>query len=237
MTAMKVHVLQHVPFEGLGAIEPWLRARNAEVAYTRFFESEALPAVDDIDFVIAMGGPMSVNDEIELPWLAAEKRFVASVIHSGKSVLGVCLGAQLMAAALGSRVYPGPQKEIGWFDIASPPAEGQITGETFRFPDRLKVFHWHGETFDVPTGAARLASSPVCANQAMQIGRRAIGLQFHLETTPETAAALIENCRNELVPGDYIQTELQMRSAPPEHYAAVNRVLNELLEYLTRDDH
>ena len=154
---MRVHVLQHVPFEGLGAIEPWLCARHGTINYTRFYESADLPDMDEIDFVIAMGGPMSVNDERELPWLVAEKRFVAEAIHGGKAFLGVCLGAQLMASALGARVCPGPQKEIGWFDV-----ESIATGaDSFQFPERLKVFHWHGETFDLPPGAVRLASSVV----------------------------------------------------------------------------
>ncbi len=227
---MKVHVLQHVPFEGLGSIESWLAARGATVGYTRFFESARLPDVADLELVIALGGPMSVNDEAELPWLKEEKRFVAEVVTSGKALLGICLGAQLLASALGARVYPGPHKEIGWFDIESTSDRSDL----FRFPEKAMVFHWHGETFDLPPGATRLARSAGCENQAFQIGSSAIGLQFHLETTPASAASLIGHCRNELVDGRFIQSEEELRKAPMAAYAAVNALMAEVLAYLTR---
>lgn len=227
---MKVHVLQHVPFEGLGSIEPWLVARGATVSYTRFFESSRLPKPMDLDLVIALGGPMSVNDEADLPWLKEEKRFVAEAVNSGKAVLGICLGAQLIAGALGARVYPAAHKEIGWFDIESTSDRPDM----FRFPKKVKVFHWHGETFDLPRDATRLARSAGCQNQAFQIGSRAIGLQFHLETTPASAESLIVHCRNELVDGRFIQSEEELREAPMAAYAVVNAIMDDVLTYLTR---
>jgi len=227
---MKVHVLQHVPFEVLGSIEPWLAARGATVYYTRFFESTRLADVADLDLVIALGGPISVNDEAELPWLKEGKRFVAEAVNAGKALLGICLGAQLLASALGARVYPGPHKEIGWFDIESTSDRCDL----FRFPRKATVFHWHGETFDLPPGATRLARSAGCENQAFQVGSRAIGLQFHLETTPASAASLIGHCRNELVDGRFIQSEEELRKAPMAAYAAVNALMAEVLAYLTR---
>lgn len=227
---MKVHVLQHVPFEGLGSIEPWLVARGATVSYTRFFESSRLPKPMDLDLVIALGGPMSVNDEADLPWLKEEKRFVAEAVNSGKAVLGICLGAQLIAGALGARVYPGLHKEIGWFDIESTSDRPDM----FRFPKKVKVFHWHGETFDLPRDATRLARSAGCQNQAFQIGSRAIGLQFHMETTPASAESLIVHCRNELVDGRFIQSEEELREAPMAAYAVVNAIMDDVLTYLTR---
>ena len=228
--AMKVHVLQHVAFEGLGSIEDWLHARDAAVDYTRFHVSPALPAVDGVDLVIAMGGPMSVNDEAALPWLREEKRFIRAAIERGLPVLGICLGAQLIANALGARVHPGPHKEIGWYDIAGTPAgEGCL-----RFPERCEVFHWHGETFELPPGALRLARSAACENQAFQVGRNVIGLQFHLETTPASAESIIANCRDELIEAPYVQTEAALRAAPPQSYARINALMNEVLDYLTR---
>lgn len=227
---MKVHVLQHVPFEGLGSIESWLGSRGAEVGYTRFFDSATLPGMAGLDLIIAMGGPMSVNDEAELSWLKDEKRFVAEAIQAGKAVLGICLGAQLMASALGARVYPGPHKEIGWFDIERT----SDCLEHFQFPGTAKVFHWHGETFDLPSGAIRLARSAGCANQAFQIGPRAMGLQFHLETTPAGVELLIVHCRNELVGGRFMQSEEELRNVPPASYAGINRLMAEVLAYLTR---
>jgi GMP synthase-like glutamine amidotransferase len=228
--AMKVHVLQHVAFEGLGSIEAWLHAREAAVAYTHFHVSPTLPALDGIDLVIAMGGPMSVNDEAALPWLREEKRFIRAAIECGLPVLGICLGAQLIANALGARVNPGPHKEIGWFDITATPAGPGCFG----FPGRCEVFHWHGETFELPPGALRLARSAACENQAFQVGRNVIGLQFHLETTPASAESIIANCRDELIDAPYVQTEAALRAAPPQTYARANALMDEVLGYLTR---
>lgn len=227
---MKAHVLQHVPFEGLGSIEPWLVARGARITHTRFFDSPLLPDTSDVDLIIALGGPMSVNDEAVLPWLKEEKRFIVQAIQWGKSVLGICLGAQLIASALGSRVYPGQHREIGWFDIESTTSRIDL----FHFPKTARVFHWHGETFDLPPGASQLARSAACENQGFQIGSNVIGLQFHLETTPETAESLIVHCRNELIDGPYIQSEEQLRQVPAASYAAINALMDRLLTYLTR---
>ena len=227
---MRAHYLQHVPFEGLGSIESWLQAAGYEITNTRFFESVSLPDVNEVDLLIAMGGPMSVNDEGEFPWLAPEKQFIRDAIRLGKSVLGVCLGAQLIASALGARIYPNPRKEIGWFPIEAirnPPG-------VFSFPEKCTVFHWHGETFDLPTGAKRLARSVACENQAFQIGQNVIGLQFHLETTPEAADLIIRNCRSELVDGTHIQTEQAMHAVPEAAYAAINKLVSEVLSYVTR---
>ncbi|OGH57988.1 MAG: amidotransferase [Candidatus Lindowbacteria bacterium RIFCSPLOWO2_12_FULL_62_27] len=227
---MNIHVLQHAPFEGIGSIESWLSERGAAVGYTRFYESPALPDVADLDLILVMGGPMSVNDESTLPWLRDEKRFVSGAIRAGKAVLGICLGAQLIAAALGSRVYPGRCKEIGWFDIHGTSDQPGL----FRFPETATVFHWHGETFDLPDGAARLARSDGCDNQAFQIGSNVIGLQFHLETTPQSLDALISHCQSELVDDDFIQTESAMRKAPAESYARIHDIMTEVLNYVTR---
>jgi GMP synthase-like glutamine amidotransferase len=228
---MKVHVLQHVPFEGLGSIAGWLDEHQAHVGWTRFFAGESVPPVDALDLVIAMGGPMSVNDEAELPWLETEKQFVRYAIARDVPVLGVCLGAQLVASALGSRVYPGPFKEIGWFPVrAVDPSPGV---STFRFPRESLVFHWHGETFDLPAGAVRLASSDGCENQAFQLKQNVIGLQFHLETTPDSAVDLVENCRSELIPGRYVQSDHDLRAAPRSRYATINALMRDVLNYLT----
>jgi GMP synthase-like glutamine amidotransferase len=227
---MKVHVLQHVPFEDVGSMASWFEERGAVLSYTRFFGDPTLPALNGLDLVIAMGGPMSVNDESDLAWLRPEKRFIGDAVARGVPVLGVCLGAQLIASALGSRVYRNLQKEIGWFQIEATPApEGP-----FRLPEKCTVFHWHGETFDLPTGAVRLAKSAACENQAFQIGRHVIGLQFHLETTPESAGAILDHCKGELVPGGpYVQSESELREVPDTAYAKINRLMARVLSYVT----
>jgi GMP synthase-like glutamine amidotransferase len=210
-------------------MEAWLATAGFEVGCTRLFAGEALPSPDAVDLLVIMGGPMSVNDEAEFPWLVEEKAFIRRVVDAGTPVLGVCLGAQLIAGVLGARVYPNGEKEIGWF-----PVQGVSADDTaFQFPSSIEVFHWHGETFDLPEGAVRLAGSTACENQAFQVGRSVIGLQFHLETTPESAAALAANCRDELVPGSYIETEEEILAAGPGIYAAINALAADLLSYLT----
>jgi len=231
VTSVRAHYLQHVAFESPGSILPWLKKHGASVTSTRLFEAQTLPAVDDFDLLVVMGGPMSVNDEAEYPWLIAEKRLVREAIDGGRAVVGVCLGAQVIASALGSRVFLNGAREIGWFPIAATPAPAS---GTLRWPDRLTVFHWHGETFDLPSGAVRLASSESCLNQAFQIGDRVVGLQFHLEATPETVAAMVEHCRHELRPDGYVQSEQELLATPRERYASPNRLMDDVLMAVAR---
>ena len=226
---MRVHYLQHVPFEGLGSMEPWFMEAGFEITSTPFFKSSALPDLDDVDMVVAMGGPMSVNDEKEFPWLVREKQFIGAAIEAGKAVLGVCLGAQLIACSMGARVFGNRFKEIGWFPIQGA---GSGAGAGFRFPSSVEVFHWHGETFDLPPGAVRLARSAGCDNQAFQLGRSVIGLQFHLETTPESARALVSNCRDELSPSKYVQSETTILGAGQGRYREINGLMADVLTYL-----
>lgn len=225
---MHVHVLQHVPFEGLGSIEAWLARANARVTWTRLFESADFPDANTVDLLIVLGGPMSVNDGDKYPWLAPEKQFLVRATAGGTAVLGICLGAQLIASALEARVYPCEHKEIGWF-----PVRAEVGGPgCFVFPDCVEAFHWHGESLDLPVGAGRLASSAACPNQAFQFGRRVIGLQCHLEITPGSVDALMDNCAHELMPQRYVQSESELRSVPANNYAAVNAVMARVLAYL-----
>ena len=232
---MRVHVLQHVPFEGLGAIAAWLDSHGATVTTTRFYEDAVPPAVGPIDLLIVMGGPMSVHDEAFHPWLRDEKRVIARAIRQEKAVLGICLGAQLIAAALGARVSPSREREIGWFPVCgvSPLVGGTTAGGTpFGFPAECLVFHWHGETFALPAGAVRLARSEACPNQAFQYGRRVVGLQFHLEMTPGTVRELVEAGRGELVQSRFVQTAEEILAAPKTRYEQNNRLMGELLSFL-----
>ncbi len=226
---MRAHCVQHVPFEGLGSMEPWFNAAGYGMTHTRLFETTDFPEARSVDFLVIMGGPMSVNDEDGFPWLVPEKRFIRECITRGRPVLGVCLGAQLIASAMGARVYGNAVKEIGWF-----PIRGVESGDesVFEFPPSATVFHWHGETFDLPAGAIRLARSDGCENQAFQLGRSVIGLQFHLETTPESAREIISHCRDELVPSKTIQSEEEILSAGPDHYPSIHRLMGRVLGFL-----
>ena len=225
---LRAHWFQHVSFEGLGSIQDWLSARKAAVGVTRFHESPVLPSLDDVDLLIIMGGPMSVNDETEHPWLASEKEFTAQAIRRGTPVLGICLGAQLIASALGARVRRGAFTEIGWHTVERA---GAAEGLAALLPRRMEAFHWHGETFDVPQGGHLLARSAGCENQAFQVGDRVLGLQFHLETTPASARALVESCRADLVPGKYVQTEREIMGSPAQ-FQLINSVMDGLLDAL-----
>lgn len=230
---MRAHYFQHVPFEGLGSIEPWLESNGYTLTHTRFFESADLPDPEAIDLLVVMGGPMSVNDEDQYPWLAMEKQYVRKIIASGKSVLGICLGAQIIASAMGAKVFPNPEKEIGWFPVQTAAA---ADGPVFNFPPSEIVFHWHGETFDLPPGAIRLARSEGCENQAFQLGERVVGLQFHLETTPKSAKDIVLNCREELVPSKYVQTEEEILSASSSRYQSINNLMGRILSFLQRGE-
>ena len=225
---MRAHILQHVSFEGPGRIADWLAQRRAAVGYTRFHEHPELPRLDGLDLLVAMGGPMSVNDEAALPWLAPEKAFVRDAIARGVPVLGVCLGAQLIASALGARVYPNRCREIGWFDVE----RAADAPDAFGLPARTRVFHWHGETFDLPPGARLLARSAACAHQAFQVGC-AIGLQFHLEVAPESLRAMVEHGRAELRPSAFVQDETRILAAGPGDFAPMHALLDRLLAHLT----
>lgn len=226
---MRAHYLQHVPFEGLGSIEPWLLDAGYEISNTQFFNSRVLPDIEDIDLLVVMGGPMSVNDETGHPWLVEEKKFIKNTIKAGKPVLGICLGAQLIANSMGSNVFSNLEKEIGWFPIES--VEPQ-SSSIFRFPEVVEVFHWHGETFSLPVGAVQIAKSKGCENQAFQLGSNVVGLQFHMETTPSSAKAIVENCRDELVEGKYIQSEAEILAAPEERYLSINSLMDSILNHI-----
>jgi GMP synthase (glutamine-hydrolysing) len=229
---MKVHYLQHVSFEGIGSIEAWLTLRGAQVSATRFYAGVQLPHLDDFDWLIVMGGPMSVNDEQHYPWLVAEKRLIREAIAEHKVVLGICLGAQLIASAMGARVYPNTEPEIGWFPIERVSAAGTHPCAAL-LPMRCEVFHWHGETFDLPPGAVHLAQSPACTHQAFLLGQRALGLQFHLETTPASVQALIDHCGAELTSGRYVQSAQEMLVLA-ERFTYINRLMVDILGYFER---
>lgn len=230
---MKIHYIQHVAFEGLGAMQSYLEGKGHDLSFTHVYAGETLPSVDTFDGLIVMGGPMGIYDYDEYPWLKDEKVFIRQAIDAGKTVLGICLGAQLIADVLGSTaekraVYAGEHKEIGWFDIQrSPELKDTVLGGVF--PPTLEVFHWHGDMFDVPNGTQALASSAACPNQGFVYQDRVMGFQFHLETTPESAAALIAHCGDELDGSEYVQ-DAEAMLADKQRFKRLNQTMYQVLQ-------
>jgi GMP synthase-like glutamine amidotransferase len=208
---MRLVCLQHVAFEGPAWIGSWAEQNGLGLKTIGLYADEPLPRPADFDGLVVMGGPMGANDGYRFHWMEPEKELIAHTVLQGKRVLGICLGAQLIAAALGSRVYPNSKKEIGWFPLDR--ASG-VDASNFGsvLPRRFTALHWHGDTFDLPPGAVHLASTPTCTNQAFAFKDTVLGLQFHLEATRAGTEALIENCRDELVPASAVQTEQEIRT-------------------------
>jgi GMP synthase-like glutamine amidotransferase len=231
---MNIHYLQHVPFEGLGSVEPVLLSRGHRLTATRLYAGENLPAVSDFDWLIVMGGPMGIYDDDDYPWLAQERTFIKQVIDAGNIVLGICLGAQLIADALGGQVFRNRHREIGWFPIFRSQSVGRTIMDGV-LPDRMDVFHWHGDTFDLPADCLPVASSEACVNQGFVYENRVIALQFHLETTCETAQALIDNCGNELDGSRFVQPENELL-ADPARFDQINHVMQRLLEKIENSE-
>lgn len=225
---MHAVILQHHPIEGPGNISDWLDSCASTRKIVNLYDGDLCPNPESVDLLIILGGPMSVNDEEEFPWLKREKIFIRKVIERQRPVLGICLGAQLIANALGAEVRANYHKEIGWLGIEGVEATAPLT-----LPSTT-VFQWHGDTFDLPAGATLLARSEACNHQAFFYGERVLALQFHLETTPELVRVFVETGSDELVDAPFIQTPEEILRAPAELYSSGKELLDRLLTFLTR---
>ncbi|CAB4345747.1 unannotated protein [freshwater metagenome] len=183
---MKLVVVQHLFCESPGAYDTELDRRGVQREVIEIDTGDKLPDWSEFDGIIAMGGPMSVNDEAEHPWLVEEKRWVAEAVRAGKPFFGACLGVQLLASALGAPVYPLAEAEVGLLPVIRT-QEGVADAVIGGLAEPLVTLQWHGDTFDLPEGGVLLASSPAAPNQAFRVGDAAYGIQFHLEVTPEMA--------------------------------------------------
>lgn len=225
---MNIHYLQHVAFEGLSSMLPALQSKGHELSATLLYENQALPPVSSFDWLIIMGGPMSIHDENEYPWLKAEKAFIKAAIDAGKIVMGICLGAQLIADALGAKVYKNKHKEIGWFNITpTPSAKDTVLSDALS--ETTKVFHWHGDTFEIPEGATRIAESEACKNQGFILNNKIIAFQFHLESTRTSASALIQYCSDEIDDSKYVQSAGEMLS-DDQRFENINQTMLTVLK-------
>jgi len=225
MKSLRVHSIVHLPAEGIGWIADWIRAGGHTHSETAVFSDPIFPSVDAFDMLIVMGGPMSVNDEATYAWLRPEKELIASAIGAGKAVVGICLGSQLIASALGSPVRANSRKEIGWFPIRT---DRRVIPE---LEESMTVFHWHGETFDLPAQARAFAQSDACRNQGFLYGDRVLALQFHVEVTRPLLAQMISSGADELIPERYVQGAEQILAGAGNAPAA-NAILGKLLDRL-----
>jgi GMP synthase-like glutamine amidotransferase len=230
---LRLHGLRHESFEKEGEIAVWAKERGHTLTHTDLWNGENPPALDTFDFLIVMGGPMNIYEEDKFPWLAVEKRFLKESIAAGKRVLGVCLGAQLLADVLGGKVTKGAHREIGWHTVSAGPdaARSRVFAG---LPKAYEAFHWHGDTFAIPPKALWTARSEACAHQAFSACEdRVVGLQFHLETNAESLAALAAGCADEVtvdpVRHPYVQS-IDAMTAQPERLGELRTLLNHILD-------
>ncbi len=210
----------------------WAKENNHILSSTKFHLSESLPQKMDFDLLVVMGGPMNIYEYDTYPFLEQEKEFIKTVIEKGISTLGICLGAQLIADVLGAKIKPNKDKEIGWFPIEVN--KGNNIAELIDiFQTDNPVLHWHGDTFEIPKGAKRLAKSEVCENQAFVYNNNIFGLQYHLEMSETSLQTLIENSKDELVNAPYIQTEVEMLN-DRNRFKFTKEKLYALLNYIER---
>jgi len=225
----RVVCLEHVAFEGPANIDRWCVRRGAALSRVRLHRGDRLPPTDDFDVLIVMGGPMAADQDDRYPWMRGEKELLREAVGAGRGVLGVCLGAQLLAAAHGAAIRRSEHKEIGWFPVDA--VDREAVG-LLGLPERFVAFHWHGDMFDLPDGAIHLYRSEACHHQAFRLGQRAIGFQFHVEATIESVRLLLRHARNELTGGNFEHAPESMTNAE-DRFLAIEPVLFRTLDYLS----
>ncbi len=224
-----IAILQHVPYESPGWILDWIVGRGIDHRLVDPFRGQSLPDPEDIRGLVVMGGSMNVYEEHLHPWLAQEKQLIRACIDDGKKVLGICLGAQLVAASLGARVRRNAALEVGWFpvDINHSRLTPFLDGV---FPARFATFHWHGDTFEVPAGGRAFASSEGCTNQGFVLGHHVLAMQFHPEIKEEGIEDLIANDADDLLSESvFVQTAGEIRSGTA-HIAENREILFRIMD-------
>lgn len=215
---MRVHVFEHHPIEGVGTIADWIVVRGHEVSRTRWYEDPTPPDIDSFDLLVVMGGPMGIYDDAEHPWLAVEKEFLDRCVAADRWMLGICLGAQLLADRLGGPVARNAWTEIGWWPV-NRTLEAAADPILSVLPERFDAFHWHGDTFAIPPHAIHACYSSACAAQAFRKGH-VVGLQYHLELSEEALRGMI--AATERFEGNYVQTPEEFL-APAERFQRLRK--------------
>jgi len=229
---VKISVLQHAAFEGPGEIATWAGRRGHSVSVTHLYRGDALPAPDAFDLLVVMGGEMNIYQYRDWPWLKPESAFIKSALERGKRVIGICLGAQLIADALGARVVQNAQIELGWFPITWSHEAREFFPE---LPAASSVLHWHGDTFGLPPGAARLAVSEGCPEQGYVIHNKCLGLQFHMEVDRKLVAEYVEG-QVEWYEGPWVQTRKTILQDAQLYCDANRQLLHGMLDqFMGRD--
>lgn len=227
---MQVCTLIHESFEGLGAIHNWLQKKNYHVRETHSYRGDALPQVQDFDGLIVMGGPQDLKDLKKYPYLQDEIRLIKQAIQQDKLVLGVCLGAQLIAESLGAKTEASPEKEIGVFPLQLT-QQGYADPVMRHFPDSFPATHWHNDMPGLPAGAAVLAASRGCPRQIICFKPRVYGLQCHFELTREDISKMVNHSSGDLTPGRYIQTKAELLN---QDYSAINQLMFQFLDHFSK---
>ena len=226
---MRIHCIRHESFEGLAYIEKWISGQQHSLKYTHTYLNQAFPIDMDFELLIIMGGTDSVYEADEKAWLLKEKRFIAKALGMGKNILGICFGAQIIADVLGAKVYPASQKEIGWFPVCFNP---DLCNSINFLPDEIIAFHWHSDTFDIPSGAIHLASSGCTPNQGFIIEKNVVALQFHLEMNKKGVDQLLSAMGHTLIPAQYVQSDYAIRQRT-DLFRDNNRLMEFFLNYVS----
>ncbi|MEM9399617.1 MAG: type 1 glutamine amidotransferase [Verrucomicrobiota bacterium] len=232
---MRLHYLQHVHFENMAYIEQWAKHENFTITCTEMFNNAKLPHIDSFEWLVIMGGPMNIYEYEQYPWLADEAHFIKQAIDKGKKVLGICLGAQLIAHALGAKVSQNKHHEIGWFPVERTKDYYQREYDLPPLPKKMTFYHWHGDTFSIPNKAIPLAASKACKNQAFFYPPKTLALQFHPESTEESVHKLMESCGNDL-PTDkpFVQSKKTMGNDCKTYVAEANELMKDILNWMNQ---
>lgn len=228
---MKIHAILHASFETVGIIEDWAQENGHSLSLTHSYADQALPHVEDFDFLIIMGGPQSPSQQSLYPYLTHEIQLIQKSITANKLILGFCLGAQLIGEALGAKTLKSPEKEVGIFPIILT-EEGKKDPVLQGFNESFNVIHWHNDMPSIPKEAVLLASSLGCPNQAFRYKNHVYGFQFHMEITQENAEDMCIHCPDDLTPSQFTQTKQIFLNSD---FHSINEKMKTILDRLTQN--